>query len=338
MAVIAVDRVHWDVACIAAPGFEIVATGAEVAAVGPFVGQGEVAGNGHQRAAVLVGPGQRDRPEERLRIGVAHLVEHVLDRPGFHGLARIHHAKPVAGFQNEAEVVRDEQHRGAVFLAQVLDQFHHGGLHRHVERGGGFIEDQKRRVRHQRHCDDDPLLLATRQLVREAVQHPLGVGQAHIGDHFERALVGLFGRHAFVDHRHFHQLLADLHRRIERGHRFLVDHGNFLAADLGQFLVAHLVEIAPLELDGAPDDAPVHAQVLHDPKRHGGFPATRFTHEAHGLARHHRAGEIHHRRDLAQAREEADGEVLDFQDRSVIGLCHGISPSGFLRAGRRPAG
>ena len=59
---------------------EMVAARPEIAALRPLVRQRQLAGNGDQRARVLVGAGQRDRAEQPLRIGVAHAVEDVADR------------------------------------------------------------------------------------------------------------------------------------------------------------------------------------------------------------------------------------------------------------------
>ena len=49
---------HCDVALIATTGFKVIAARTKVAALGPFVGQGEIAGNGHQRMRVFVSTGQ----------------------------------------------------------------------------------------------------------------------------------------------------------------------------------------------------------------------------------------------------------------------------------------
>jgi hypothetical protein len=162
------------------PVDEVVAARAEVAARRAFVRQREVAGDGAQRARVLVGARQRDRAEQRLRVGVAHLVEDVVDVAGLHRLAGIHHGDAVADLHHQAQVVADEQHRGAVFRAQLLDQIDDPGLDRHIERGGGFVEDQERGLRHQRHGDDDALLLAARQLVRIGCR---GCGRGRAGAH-----------------------------------------------------------------------------------------------------------------------------------------------------------
>jgi len=220
--------------------------------------------------------------------------------------------------------VRDEQHRGAVFLAEILDQIDHGRLHRDVERGGGLVEDQERGVRHQRHGDDDALLLPTRKLVRVGVQNALGIGQAHVRHHLERALVGLLRADALVDHRHFHQLPADLHGRVQGRHRLLVDHRDLLAPDGAQLLVRHLVEIAALELDRAADDAAVDPKILHHAKRDRRLAAAGLAHKAHGFARHHGGGKIHDRRDFAQAGEKRDRKVLDLEDRTIICLWHDL--------------
>ena len=261
---------------------------------------------------------------------MAHLVKDILDRAAFNRLAGIHHADPVAGLEDEPKVVADEQHRGAVFLAQVLDQFDNCGLHRHVKGGGGLVEDEKRGFRHQRHGDDDPLLLAARQLVRIAVQDPLGVRQLDVRHHLECALVGGLFVDPFVDHRHFHQLLADLHCRVQRGHRLLVDHRDLAAANVAQLFWAHGVEVASLELDRAADDPAVDAKVLHDPQRHGGFATTGFAHKAQCLARHDLGRKVHHSRDFAQSGKEADRQFVNLKDRAVVNFTVQVEVTGAL--------
>ena len=286
--------------------------------------QGEIAGDRDQRAGVLVRTGQRDRPEQRLRIGVLHFVEHILDAAPLNRLTGIHHADAVTGFQDQPKVVTDEQHRGAVFFTEVFDEFDHRSLHRHVERGGRFVEDQKCGLRHQRHGDDDALLLPAGKLVRIAFQHPFGVGQFHVADHFEGALIRLFLTDAFMDHRHFHQLAADLHGGVEGGHRLLIDHRDFRPADFPQAFGRHGVHFLALELDRPADDAAVHAQILHDAQRHGGFAAAALAHQPKRFARHDGGREIHHGGDFAQAGEEGNGQLVDFEDRL---LCHRIHSS-----------
>ena len=287
MAIMALHIFHEDILRVTAAFLKVVTARAKVTARRPLVGQGEVPRDRHQWTAFLVGTWQRNRAEQRLRIRVLHLVKDVFNRATLDRFTGIHHAKPVAGFQNQTKVVRDKQHRGAVFLAQILHEFHNSRLNGHIKRCGRLVQNQQCRFGHQRHRNHDPLLLTTRQLVWERIQHPLRVWQAHICDHFQRPRIGFFFRHTFVDHRHFHQLLADLHRRVQRGHRFLIDHRDLIAAHIAQLFVAHLAQIAALELDRAANDAAVLAQILHDAQGHSGFTAARFSNKANGFARLH---------------------------------------------------
>ena len=181
--------------------------------------------------------------------------------------------------------MRNKEHGCAVFATQIFDQFDNGGLNGHVKRGGRLIKNEERWLGHQRHRDHDTLLLPTRELVREGFQNPLRVGQFYIIDHFEGALIGGLFADALVDHRHFHQLLADLHRRVKRGHRLLVDHRDFIAANIAQLVSAHLAQIAAFELDRAANDFTVFTQILHDAKRHSGFATARLANKADCLAR-----------------------------------------------------
>ena len=160
MPVAALDLDHRDFGGVAHPFHEVVAARAEIAALRPLVRQRQLAGNGDQRPRVLVCAGQRYRAEKPLRVGVAHMVEHVLDRPGLDRLARIHHRNAVAGFKDQAQIVRHEDHRRAELLAETLDQLHDAGLDGNVQRRRRLVEQQQRRLRQKRHRDHDALLLA----------------------------------------------------------------------------------------------------------------------------------------------------------------------------------
>ena len=72
----------------------------------------------------------------------------------------IHHQDAVAG-QHGREAVRDDE-RGAP-LHQALERGLHQRLALGVERGGGLVEQQQRRVAQDRARDRDALALAARQ-------------------------------------------------------------------------------------------------------------------------------------------------------------------------------
>ena len=242
---------HRYVGLIADARYEIPAARAEVAPLRPLVWQRQLARNWNERIVVLVRARQRHRAEEPLRIRVAHSAEHIPDPARLHRLARIHHGDGIAGLQNEPEVVRDEERGGSRARGQILDQRHDARFDRDVERGRRLVEDQEPRVGQERHCDDDPLLLAARELVRIGPHDAVRVRQAHGLDDVERAPARFLLRHLVVDQRHFHQLLADQHGRIERGHRLLIDHGDLRPADRPQFGGRQRGHVAALELDRA---------------------------------------------------------------------------------------
>ena len=103
-------------ALVTAARLKIIAAGPKVTAIRPLMRQWKIAGNGHKRAIVFISTGQGDRAEQSLRVGMLHFVEHIFNTAGLNRLAGIHHADPVAGFQNQAKIVRNEQHRSAVFF------------------------------------------------------------------------------------------------------------------------------------------------------------------------------------------------------------------------------
>ena len=104
-----------------------------------------------------------------------HFVKHILNATRLNRFAGIHDTDPVAGFQDQAKIMGNEEHRRAVFFAQIFHQFHHGGFHSHVQSRGWLIKDQKAWFRHKRHGDHDALLLTAGQLVREGFQDPFGI-------------------------------------------------------------------------------------------------------------------------------------------------------------------
>ena len=70
---------------------------------------------------------------------------------------------------DDGEIVRDEQEREVVALLNVAKEVQDLCLDRHVERGDGFIADEKLRPQHERAGDPDPLPLAATEHVRVAL-------------------------------------------------------------------------------------------------------------------------------------------------------------------------
>ena len=159
-----------------------------------------------------------------------------------------------------------------------------------------------------------------------------------------RALDRFLARDAFVVDRHLDQLLAELHRRIQRCHRLLVDHGDRGAANAAQLFRRHGADVAPLEQDLAADDAAVLPHEIHDGERDGRFAATGLAHDAMRLAGHEREIEVDDGRDLSGARVIGDREVAAFEDGGLFAHGHrsslprSINRAGSFHASRRQSG
>ena len=273
---------------------------------------------GFRGDAFLSAVGSGMQPNRPVGVGMLRPREQRVDGPFLDHLARVHDEHPVADLQDEAQVVRDVDLRGAVLAADVGDELGDAGLDRDVERGGRLVEEQERGVREQRHRDDHALLLPARDLVRVRRHHAVGVGEADVVEHLHRAVVGLGVGDALVGHRHLLELGAEGEARIERGERLLVDHRDVGAAQGPQLVGRELGQLHPLEPDAAALDGAVAAHVLHDGHRHRGLAAARLAHQPDALALLHREREVDHGRDLAGPRPVRQVQIRDFEDRCVL--------------------
>ncbi len=91
------------------------------------------------------------------------------DRSGFHDLAMLQDRHVVAEHADDGEIVADEHQGQAEPLLQILQQQQDMRLRRHVEAGYDLVGDDEGRLQRQRPRDPGPLALASRELVRIAV-------------------------------------------------------------------------------------------------------------------------------------------------------------------------
>jgi hypothetical protein len=205
----------------------------------------------------------------------------------------------------------------------LADQLQDLRLDGDVQRGGGFVGDQQRRLAGQRHGDHHALAHAARQLVRVAVQHRLGFRNTDLLQHAQR--LGARGRGvlALVLADRFGDLVAGGEDRIQGGHRLLEDHGHVRAAHTAHFALAGSDQVdhgtvAPPQGHAALGDAP--AAVLHQTHERQGrhrFARTRFAHDGQGLAPVHMERQIAHGFDRALRSHEAHRQVVDL-DHAVF--------------------
>ena len=79
------------------------------------------------------------------------------------------HHQLMAQCPDHRQVMADEQVSEVVFLLQITQQLDHLALHRAVQRRGRLIQQNQRRLEHQRPGDGNALALPTRKLMRVAV-------------------------------------------------------------------------------------------------------------------------------------------------------------------------
>ena len=190
------------------------------------------------------------------------------------------------------------------------------GLHGHVERGGRLIGQDQAGVEHQRHRDDDALLLAAGELVRIVVHARLGVGDAHLLQDVD----GLGAQLLLVLHAVGAQALLDLPadgvHRVEHRVRLLEHHGRLAAAHAPQILAAHRQHVefprtVALRKHHRAGGGGGLGQQFDD--RSGGhrLSGAGFAHDSDDRAARNREAHAVHRLDRSGVGHEGDAEVLD---------------------------
>ena len=174
----------------------------------------------------------RDRAEQRLRVAVARLVEDPVRRAGLDELARVHDEHAVGLPGDDAEVVRDQQHRHPDLGAQAREQLEDLILRRHVERRRRLVGDEERGLAGERRGDRHALAHPAGELVREAVELTRRARQADELEQLRRPIPSRSCRRAAVDAQRLGDLVADRHRRIEGRERILEDDADPVAAQL----------------------------------------------------------------------------------------------------------
>ena len=172
--------------------------------------------------------------DQHLRVVVPRRRQQLARGADLHELAGPQHRHAVGDFRDHAEVVRDEQHAGAVLAHELADQREDLRLRRDVERRGRLVGDQQRGLEHQRHRDHDPLPLAAGELMRIRRHHPRRIGQLHRADDLEHFRAAFRRGERRVRREHLVDLVAAAHHRIQRRHRLLEDHRHARAAQRPQ--------------------------------------------------------------------------------------------------------
>ncbi len=223
----------------------------------------------------LLGIGDGDRRQQRLRVRVERRLEH-RDPVGHLGdAADVHDRHPVADVLDDAHVVGDEQVGQVELALERLEQVQHLGLDGHVEGGHGLVAHQQVRLDDQRAGDADPLPLAAAELVRVATGV---VGHEADEVHHPAHLRGALRRGAdAVDPQALADAVADRRSRIERRVRVLEDDLHPPPERL-EGAALDLRDVGPVERDRArrgldqpqeqpPDRRLARSRLAHEPER-----------------------------------------------------------------------
>ena len=134
------------------------------------------------------------------------------------------HGHLLADLCDHPEIVRDEEKRGAVARLHFGDEAQDLLLHGHVERGRRLVGDDELWLGGEGGGDQHALAHAARELMRIARQHPLRIGDVHLGEKIAaRARAPWRGSEPEDRGQPVGHLPVDAAHRIEGGERILRD-------------------------------------------------------------------------------------------------------------------
>ncbi len=240
------------------------------------------AGDGGQRLAAL--GGIRQGGEKHLRVGVQRTGEELLRRRLLDDLAGVHQRHLVRHLRDDAQVVRDQQHRHAALDLKIAQQVEDLLLDRHVERRGRLVGDDQVRLGGQRDGDHHPLLLPAGELERVVVDAPCRLGDADPRQPLDRLAAGGSARHRRVPLDHLDDLLADPHHRVQAGGRLLEDDAHPPAAHVAHARLRQLHHVDLADPDGTLGDTAVLRQQAQDRQRRHRLAAAGLADQGEGLA------------------------------------------------------
>ncbi len=256
----------------------------------PVVGMGHGAGD-RQQPLARTRADAGDRAQQCARVRVPRRVEDRIHRPLLDHAAQVHHHHVGGHLGDHAQVVGDQHDRHAVFLLQLAHQLEDLGLRGDVQRGGGLVGDQQRRLAGQRHRDHGALPQSATELIG-AADPPAAPAWRHAdaSQDLDRLLPRLAPPHRLVQPNRLDDLIADTVHRTERRHRLLKDQRNLRPPDrphletvrLELRQIHHLRRAAvgsrPPKVDLPTHDPP---RPIHDPQdrpRRNALPAPALAH------------------------------------------------------------
>jgi len=130
----------------------------------------------------------------------------------------------------------DEEKAELHLAPQTIQQLQNLLLHGGVEGGGGLVGDQQVRIGGKHHVDHGALAQTAGKLMRKLLRANFGFRVGGAAQGIDGLAIHLRGfQLRLVRANRLFDLGADAHHRVQRGHGFLEDHGNFAAAHVSPF-------------------------------------------------------------------------------------------------------
>ena len=142
--------------------------------------------------------------------------------------AAVHNGNIIADLCNDAKIMCNKQDGCTCLFFQLIHQIQNLCLNRYIQCSRRLIRNQDFRLTYKCHGNHDPLSLAAGKLERILLHHMLHTRQ-----------------NAFC------HLVSNLHDRIQTGHRFLENHGNFASAQLSLLFLRQLYNVIAIQQDFA---------------------------------------------------------------------------------------
>ncbi len=199
-----------------------------------------------------------------------------------------------------------------VSRAQRVEQPQDARLHRDVERGRRLVGDQQPGPAGEGDGDRDALAHAARELVRERVERPRRIGDAHLLEQLERAGIGRLPPEALVEAHVLGQLPADAQHGVQRRQWILEDHRDLAAAHAAQRTSAQRQEIAAAERR-VPSDLGSVGQQPHEREHGDRLAAAALACDPEDLTLLDAVADVVDDRDRAVRRGQAHAEAIDLE-------------------------
>ena len=233
------------------------------------------------------------------------------------------------------EVMRDKEDRCAVLPIDLFQQLQNLRLDGHIQSGGGLVSQQQLGTRDDSGGDHDPLEHPARQLVGILVIDDLRVRQFCLRHGGQGCFFPLLGGFLGVDAQRFLHLGADLHDRIQAGHRLLEHHSQVGALAAAQFLWGAVQEIQAVQQDAAGAIRFSLWEQAADGHGSDRFAGTGLAHQADDGPICHREADALHGVLALWGTAEMNPQVFDFQHSAFLPALT-FSAASPLPTGRSP--